>query len=233
MSAAVATPLAPVASTSRSRSRPPRGAVGLGTFPEDGPSSSRTLIESLARSLSRPRRSPSRSPPLQPAPALPVAQTREDFIAAHGGHPWGALGMGTPANASASTATSSRSTSRGRQTSAAPPPPRREWSTSRREWIEAGSTSAASAIDALVGSSSSSRSTPSSSRSQSPVRGRSAAVVAEQDVSTSRSRSRSVLERVRGMMSPRSSSRGGVDLPAAANATVEEEEEEKQPIVPK
>jgi hypothetical protein len=54
--AAVSAPLAAPASTSRSRSRPPRGAVGLGHFPEDDvATSSRNLIESLARSLSRPR----------------------------------------------------------------------------------------------------------------------------------------------------------------------------------
>ncbi|TKA50116.1 hypothetical protein B0A53_06480 [Rhodotorula sp. CCFEE 5036] len=226
MSAAVSAPLAAPASTSRSRSRPPRGAVGLGHFPEDDvATSSRNLIESLARSLSRPRGRTS-PPPAAVAGSAAPAQTREQFIAANGGHPWGALGMGSPA-----TSPSPSRSPRGRQTqtTSTSVPPRREWSVSRREWIHAGSTSPAAAVDVLVSSvgdllstTTSSRSTPSSSRSQSPERrGRERAAglpAHEGDVEpkSSRSRSRSVLAKVRGIMrssslSPRGAS--SVDLP--------------------
>lgn len=234
--AAVATPLAAPTSTSRSRSRPPRGAVGMGHFPEDDLATStpsRNLIESLARSLSRPRGRTSPPPAAAAASSSAVvgavpAQTRQEFIAANGGQPWGALGMGSPA------ASPSPSRSRGRQTPSASTsvPPRREWSVSRREWTHSGSTSPAAAVDVLVSSlgdlisttTTSGRSTPSSSsRSQSPER-RGRAGLADRDgeaepkasTKSSRSRSRSVLAKVRGIMrsssvSPRGS--GGVDLP--------------------
>lgn len=225
--AAVAAPLAAPASTSRSRSRPPRGAVGLGHFPEDQVATSRNLIESLARSLSRPRgrtSPPPRAPSAADVSEAAPAQTREEFIAANGGQPWGALGMGSPA-ASPSPSRSPR----GRQATSTSVP-RREWSVSRREWTQAGSTSPAAAVDVLVSSvgdlistTTSNRSTPSSSRSQSPERrGRErAAALPEADAGvvepkTSRSRSRSVLAKVRGIMrsssvSPRESS--SVHLP--------------------
>lgn len=196
----------------------------MGHFPEDDlATSSRNLIESLARSLSRPRGRTS-PPPTAIAGAAALAQTREQFIAANGGQPWGALGMGSPA-ASPSPSRSPR----GRQTASESTsvPPRREWSVSRREWTHAGSTSPAAAVDVLVSSvgdlistTTSSRSTPSSSRSQSPERRGRAGVAAGDaeptSTKSSRSRSRSVLAKVRGIMrssslSPRGSS--SVDLP--------------------
>lgn len=245
--AAVATPAAALPSTSRSRSRPPRGAVGLGPLPADlatptSPveSSNRTLIESLARSLSRPRQSSS-SRPRSPTSLAGSTLTREQWLASNGGQPWGALGMG------ARSPERRDSTSRGRTSNDADDSSRRsesqqshtrrrEWSVSRREWVQAGSSSAASAFEVLTGSGEKST---SSSRSASPDRGRgrrggvvdehaaapTTSTTTSADSSRSQSRARAVLDKVRrGLMSPRSSSQASL-APAEAD--------EVEPIVPK
>ncbi|GAA5867982.1 hypothetical protein JCM3774_001555 [Rhodotorula dairenensis] len=251
MSASIATPFAP-ASTSRSRSRPPRGAVGLGHFPEDdqyrSSSSSRSrnrtrtgttgLLESLARSLSRPGRSPSTSPPTRREVQLVVvapAQTRDDFIAANGGQPWGALGMGSPSATSSSSAASSRassrSMSRGRQASSWSASPRREWSVSRREWTKVSETSDAAVVATTTASASAPPTTDASRRPSSS---------SSSSSSRSRSTSRAVMDKVRGIMTgSRSVSPRGVTGPGLVRTEEDGEavefadDEEKQPIVTK
>ncbi|BGP58710.1 hypothetical protein JCM8202v2_006387 [Rhodotorula sphaerocarpa] len=195
-------------------------------------SSTRNLIVSLARSLSRSREDSTER--------RCGSVTREAFIKADGGMPWGALGMGGASTSTSPSTSSTRATSRGRNRVAKvqpveeeqqshpasrPPSTKREWSVSRREWVEAGSARPAAAVGVLLGErtpsfartgNSSEGSSPSSSRSASPKRGRAGtAVVAttaaeeakerSQDGSRSRSQSRAgrIFERVRnGWRSP-------------------------------